>query len=489
MTMATSAHLARFPATRVLVMGDVMLDRYVYGRVERMSPEAPIPVLAVARETAMAGGAANVARNIAALGGRAILLGIAGDDADGRELSALLAAEPGLDARLLNATDRPTITKTRFVAERQQLLRADHERVLPLPADLATALLERFCLALADADAVILSDYGKGVLRDAVLAPAIAAARAAGKPVVADPKSRDLIRYDGVTILTPNRGEAVAATGLAIDDDAGAARAAQKILDGTPHLHAALITRGAAGMTLLARASTVLHLPAAAREVFDVSGAGDTVAATLALMLGTGAAAADAARVANLAAGIAVGKIGTAVVRPDELALALAPHAQPPTADKVMALPALLDRLARWRAAGDRVGFTNGCFDLLHPGHVALLAAARAACDRLVVGLNTDASVRRLKGAVRPVQTEQARATVMAALAAVDAVILFAEDTPLELIQALVPDVLIKGADYRIDQVVGADIVTAAGGEVRLVDLVPGQSTTNTIARMGRDAA
>ena len=482
--------VASLAGLRILVLGDVMLDRYVYGAVTRMSPEAPIPVLAIEREMAMPGGAGNVALNIAALGGAAILVGLVGDDAAGAELRDLLARQrTAITTDLVVDAARPTTCKTRFVADRQQLLRADAEQAAPAGAAVTDALLAAFRRHLAEADAVILSDYAKGVLSAELLKAAIAAARAADVPIVADPKSADFRRYNGVTVLTPNKGEAVAATGQVIAADIDAAVAAATALRTAFEVKAILITRGAAGMTLAERGAAVLHLPASAREVFDVSGAGDTVVATLALALAAKQTLADAARLANAAAGIAVGKIGTAGVRPDELRHALQAGRAHGIEAKIAGLDAAHEQVARWRARGERVAFTNGCFDLIHPGHVSLLAQARGAADRLVVGLNTDASVRRLKGPERPVQNELARATVMASLAAVDLVVLFDEDTPLDLIRLLRPDVLVKGADYRVDQVVGADVVQAYGGRVLLADLTPGQSTTGTIARIGRGAA
>jgi D-beta-D-heptose 7-phosphate kinase/D-beta-D-heptose 1-phosphate adenosyltransferase len=477
-----------FGQARVLILGDVMLDRFVYGRVERMSPEAPIPVLSIERETAMPGGAGNVARNVAALGGSAVLVGLVGQDAAGAELTRLLAAVAGVTPDLVVAADRPTTEKVRYVAERQQLLRTDRERGGPAGAS-GAALLEAFHRRLADADAVVLSDYAKGVLCDEVLDAAIALARAAGKPIVADPKHRDLRRYDGVTLVTPNRGEAAAATGESGEEDAPTAAAAAAILAAAPSIGAVLVTRGARGMTLAPRGAVPVHIRTAAREVFDVSGAGDTVVATLALALAAGCGFEPAARLANAAASIAVAKSGTAAVRADELSAALQEERVHSTERKVVTVEQAAEQVALWRVRGERIGFTNGCFDLIHPGHVSLLGQARAACDRLIVGLNTDASVGRLKGPQRPVQDEVARAIVLASLGVVDLVVLFGEDTPLDLIRALRPDVLVKGADYRIDQVVGGDLVQSWGGEVKLAELSPGQSTTRTIARMGRGAA
>lgn len=469
-----------FAGKTVLVLGDVMLDRFVYGAVDRISPEAPVPVIAVERETAMLGGAGNVARNVVALGGKAILIGVVGDDDPGHALAEMIA-EAGLDSALVTDEGRRTTEKTRYISGSHQMLRADREDRSPADAD---ALLAAFASRLPQADVVVLSDYAKGVLTPPVLRAAIDAARAAGKPVIVDPKSRDLARYDGATLVKPNRREAAEATGVTGAGDEAAAEAGQAILTAAPNLAAALVTRGAAGMTLTVRGEPAVHLPASALEVFDVSGAGDTVAATLALALACGARPLDAARLANLAAGLVVAKLGTDVVTAAELTrLTTGAHGDP-ILDKIADRQTATARVAGWRARGLKVGFTNGCFDLLHPGHVSLMAQAKAACDRLIVGLNTDASVQRLKGPTRPVQSEAARATVLASLSAVDLVVLFDEDTPLALIEAFHPDVLVKGADYTVETVVGADIVLAYGGKVVLADLKAGQSTTALIGRM-----
>ena len=481
---ADYALVERLAKARVLVLGDVMLDRYVYGAVERMSPEAPVPVLRRQSERAMAGGAGNVARNIAALGGKVRLLGLVGDDAAGRELSAMLADEPGISANLIADPDRATTVKTRFVAGRQQLLRVDGETPAPASAASAAALHASIDTALPHVDIILLSDYAKGVLADEVLQRAIARAHHTGKKLIVDPKSRDFGRYAGADLLTPNRGELAAATGIAGEDDASVANAAREAMK-SANVGAVLATRGERGMTLVARDSTPLHLPAEAREVFDVSGAGDTVIAVLAAALAVGADLPQAARLANTAAGIATSKLGTAVVHPADLLGALQARDVLASEAKVVGLESALERVQRWRSAGEKIAFTNGCFDLIHPGHVSLLSQARGSADRLIVGLNSDASIRRLKGKDRPVQNETARGIVLASMGAVDLVILFEEDTPIELIRAIRPDVLVKGADYRVDQVVGADVVQAYGGRVMLAELLPGHSTTGTIARAG----
>ncbi len=469
---------------KLAVVGDVMLDRFVGGSVERISPEAPIPVLKVAREVSMLGGAGNVARNATALGARVSLIAAVGDDEAGKTVLQLIGAEAGLSGNLVVLSERPTTVKTRYVAQGQQLLRADREDASSFDGDAERRLLQLVEAEVREADVVAVSDYAKGVVSRAVAAQAVASARALGKPVVVDTKTLDPSAFRGASFMTPNARELAALSGAAAGSNAEVEAAAEKLMRAA-ELVGVVVTRSERGMTVVERGSAV-HLAAEAREVFDVSGAGDTVLAVFALALGAGASARDAAALANTAAGIAVSKSGTAVVRPEELLRALRTSEFARTQAKVLSLDQVLGQIARWRDAGLSVGFTNGCFDLLHPGHVSLLAKARAECDRLVVGLNTDASVRKLKGEDRPVNPEMARAIVLAALESVDAIVAFGEDTPIKLIEAIKPDVLVKGADYTADKVVGADVVKANGGRLVLVDLVPGQSTTGTITRMTR---
>ena len=476
--------VAELAGVRALVLGDAMLDRFVYGRVERISPEAPIPVLGVESESAMPGGAGNVARNLAALGADVVFLSVIGDDEAGAALVRAFAAHPGIDARLSAIAGRVTTVKTRFVAMGQQVLRADRETTAALDTAQGAALVAALAAALEGCQVLVLSDYGKGVLTPAVAAAAIAAARASGIPVVVDPKGRDYARYAGAAVVTPNRKELAEATGRPVAGDADIVEAARGLL-AAHDIGAMLVTRSQDGMSVVTPAE-VHHLKAEAREVFDVSGAGDTVVAALACALGRGAALADAARLANSAAGIVVGKVGTAVVHRDELAAALRERALSAIEAKLAGRERAAEIAAGWRARGLSVGFTNGCFDLLHPGHVTLLARARSLCDRLIVGLNSDASVRRLKGETRPVQPDIARATVLAALGTVDLVTIFAEDTPEAPIEALKPDLLVKGGDYKAADIVGAAFVQSHGGRVEIVDIVPGFSTTGTLARMER---
>ncbi len=471
---------------RILCVGDLMLDRFVYGAVERISPEAPIPILRIQRESLMLGGAGNVVRNIAALDANAIFVSAIGDDESGRRVSGLLAAEANAAPHLLIERGRTTTEKTRFIAEGHQLLRADLETTSPISDDVARDLLAVCTAQLAKAALLVLSDYGKGVLIPELVEQLIAAAQRAGKPVVVDPKGRDYRRYRGATVITPNRNELHNATGMPVGDNAQIVAAARCLIESCGVANV-LVTRSEDGMTLVSGDGRVEHIAAAAREVFDVSGAGDTVIAVLACALSTGASLAAAATLANVAAGVVVAKAGTAVAHAEEILRELLDEQAAGDHEKLVNLSDAAKVVDRWRRAGYKVGFTNGCFDLLHPGHVSLLGQARRACDRLVVGLNADSSVRRLKGPERPVQNELARAAVLSSLASVDLVVLFSDDTPLRLIEAIQPDVLVKGADYTVETVVGADFVQSYGGVVMLAELIPGQSTTGLVGRMRRE--
>jgi D-beta-D-heptose 7-phosphate kinase / D-beta-D-heptose 1-phosphate adenosyltransferase len=475
--------IERFQGRRIAVLGDLMLDRFVYGKAERVSPEAPIPVLAISRETVMLGGAGNVARNVAALGGRVGLVGVAGDDEAGHAVTRLLQDADGIEAQLVIVPGRVTTLKMRYVAGVQQLLRADRETTEPVSPEIEQRLIGRAEEEIGRADAVILSDYAKGGLPPRLIAAAIAVAQSRKIPVLADPKGIDLSRYRGATLLKPNARELAAATGLGTGSDEEVEHAAREALR-RAGAGALIVTRSERGMTLVSPDGPVLHFGAKAREVFDVSGAGDTALAVLALALAAKVPLEEAAAIANVAAGIVVGKIGTALVYPDDLVAALHSHQLSSAEAKIMPLHAAEALIGRWRARALRIGFTNGCFDLIHPGHVSLLAQARAGCDRLIVGLNADSSVRALKGEGRPVNSEMARAVVLASLASVDGVVIFEEETPMRLIEAIRPDLLVKGADYTIEGVVGAEFVRSYGGQVLLAQLKPGHSTTGTIARL-----
>ena len=474
-------------AARILCVGDVMLDRFVYGSVERVSAEAPIPIVRIDSERAMLGGVGNVGRNVVALGAHAVLVAVRGDDAAAIQIAELTEAEEHLTARLLRAPGRKSTVKTRYVAAGQQLLRADDEATEAIAGETLASVIATIRAELRRADVMVLSDYRKGVLTDAALAAAVAEARAAGVPIVADPKRERFWAYSGVSVLTPNQAELAAAAGLPCGSDAEVERAARQVM-GECGIDAMLVTRSEKGMSVVQQDREAVHLPAKALEVYDVSGAGDTVVAVTAVALAAGAELAVAAELANLAGGIVVGKMGTAVVCRDELDSALRSLAIASCEAKIASLDEAIASADLWRKRGQKIGFTNGCFDLLHPGHLSLLSEAKASCDRLVVALNSDASVRRLKGAGRPIQHEAARALVVASLEMVDLVVVFPEDTPLRLLELLEPDVLIKGADYGLDEVVGADWIRARGGEVRLAALVPGYSSSGMIARMGAGA-
>ncbi len=471
-----------FDKIRVLCLGDVMLDRFTYGSATRISPEAPIPVLGISHQQSMLGGAGNVVRNILSLGGSATLVAVIGDDAEGREITHLLEKEDRIAAALVSSGRRPTTVKTRFIADGQQLLRADAEASHALAEDTAAKVLEKYETALQDTDIVILSDYAKGVFSGTVLKQAIALTKSAGKPVIADPKSADFSHYSGVTLLTPNRKEMVAAAQMPCDTDSAVEDAARHVM-ARDKIDNLLVTRSEAGMSLIS-ADQNHHIPAQAREVFDVSGAGDSVIACLALGIGTGASPVEAAELANLAGGIVVAKSGTAAVTREELLAAVHKVEIRKSDEKISSLSRAQEIVSGWRARGLKVGFTNGCFDLIHPGHISLISQAKGQCDRLIVGLNTDDSIRRLKGPDRPATGETSRAIVLTSLADVNLVVPFAEDTPLNLIETLKPDILIKGADYTVETVVGSDIVQAYGGRVFLATLKEGFSTTGTIQRL-----
>ena len=479
---ALAARIGDLPTAKVVCVGDVMLDRFVYGDVSRVSPEAPIPVCRVTNETGMLGGAGNVVRNLVSVGASVTFVSVIGDDDIARDVDVLLRDLAGVTRTLIAEKDRPTTSKIRYVAGGQQLLRADREVTTPITDDVADAVFRAAENALKDAGSLIVSDYGKGTVTDGLVARLIAAATAAGKPVIVDPKSRDFTRYAGASLITPNLKELGEAAEGELSSEEAIVDAARGLL-AAANIGAMLVTRGAQGMSLIT-ADSADHFPSRAREVFDVSGAGDTVLALLAAGIAAGVPALEAAQLANVAAGVVVGKIGTAVVYANDLLEELNDMAGRSGPQPPLRLDAALDRIRTWKARGEKVGFTNGCFDLLHPGHVSLLASARSVCDRLVVGLNSDASVKRLKGENRPMQNEAARAAVLSSLETVDLVVIFDEDTPEALLHEVRPDILIKGADYTIETVIGADLVQSYGGRVVLAEIVEGFSTTATIARM-----
>ena len=472
-----------FGQLRVLVVGDLMLDRYIIGEVERISPEAPVPVLRHAQRYERPGGAANVAMNLAGLGCQTFLAGLWGMDGEQAELVRLLdAGKVNCDG--IVSSSLPTISKTRIVARTQQVLRLDIESREAYPIEELARLEARTVELVKKVHAVILSDYAKGALTAGLCEVLIRTARQAGIPVLVDPKTKDLSKYSGATTVCPNLNELSAATGVAAHqtEQLLAAAHAQMIEHEFDFL---TVTMSEKGIRILSRDGTPDYLsPARAREVFDVSGAGDTVIATLAASLSGGLHIHTAVELANLAAGIVVGKVGTVPIAQHELIAALTPSSGITSGEKILDFERVQLRVAEWRAAGETVVFTNGCFDLLHVGHITLLEDCRRFGSKLVLGLNADASVSRLKGPTRPIVGERERARVMAALASVDAVVLFEQDTPLELIQALKPDVLVKGGDYTTDTVVGHEDVLAAGGRVEIVPTVEGFSTSNIVKKL-----
>jgi D-beta-D-heptose 7-phosphate kinase/D-beta-D-heptose 1-phosphate adenosyltransferase len=465
-----------------LVVGDLMLDRYLWGEVERISPEAPVPVVRLTRESDRVGGAGNVAANLVGLGLETALAGFVGEDEAGEALVSKLR-ERGIDVSAIERLpDVPTITKTRIIGGHQQMLRIDRES-----ADAyAQVAFERLLTRVEDLmrsrppAVVVLSDYAKGVLGPALCQRLIQTAKAANTPVLIDPKGKDFDKYRGATGITPNKHEA-AEISVVSSKDTDALLAGMAVLRERLELGFVALTRGEDGISLFDGDAEVQHLPAIAKQVYDVSGAGDTVIATLAAAVAAGLDRSLACRLANLAAGVVVGKVGTVPIDRLELLHEIERQDTQHQADKICSREEAQLRVQAWRQQGKKVVFTNGCFDLLHVGHVTYLEQARRLGDCLVIGLNMDRSVRALKGPTRPVIREDDRARVLAALEAVDAVILFDEDTPLDLIKALRPDVLVKGSDYTEDQVVGAEEVRSWGGRVELVPVIDGKSTSGII--------
>ena len=478
--------IARLRGRRVLVVGDLMVDRYVRGDIHRISPEAPVPVLARADEHFVLGGAANVAHNLARLGARVQCVGVLGRDDAGTRAKAEFARLEVSAAGVVIDPSRPTTLKTRIVAERQQLLRIDREETRPIEGRIEARVGRHAARLAARADAVVLSDYAKGVLTDRVLRVVIDAAARANVPVLVGPKGANFTKYRGATALVANQSEAQAATGVDTREAGGLRRAAERIA-AAAGCRAVVITRGGKGAFLFEPPSRTVTVPAEPAEVFDVTGAGDTFLATLALARAAGADMEASARLANFAAGIAVGKVGAGTVMPEELAHALALRA--PGAGKILDLPALLARVEEARRAGQRIVFTNGCFDLLHAGHIHLLREARRFGDLLILGLNGDASVRRLKGEGRPLLPATERAQVLAALDFVDYVIVFDESTPRRLIERVRPDVLAKGDTVAPEEIVGHETVERHGGKVEVIPLLEGSTTVSEIlARAIREA-
>jgi D-beta-D-heptose 7-phosphate kinase / D-beta-D-heptose 1-phosphate adenosyltransferase len=472
------AILDRYSGMHIWVVGDLMLDEYVMGAVERISPEAPVPVVRVRDTEHRLGGAANVARQVAALGATVSLGGIIGDDAAGDDFLRLCAAS-NIDTRaVVKLSERRTTRKLRIMGHSQQLLRLDWEDVKPCSqqttAHIVSKLTER-----PGPDAIILSDYAKGVLTPEAIT-SITGLRGNG-PVVVDPKHRDFTRYKGATTITPNLRELETAAGHTLDaDDTAAVAGAARPLAAAAGLEAMVVTLGDRGMLVVPVSGNYTAVPAIQRAVYDVTGAGDTAISVLTLSLAAKASMIDAACLANAAAGVSVGQIGAVAVDAGSIRDALAAHPD----GKILGRDDLIARAATWRMAGKRIVFTNGCFDLLHAGHLSLLSQAAKLGDVLVLAINSDASVRRLKGPERPLVPQEDRAAVLAALGFVDAVTIFDEDTPLEVLQSVRPHVLVKGGDYKLSDVVGREFIEATGGRVALVPLTPEKSTTALVERI-----
>lgn len=460
-----------------------MLDYFVYGNVDRISPEAPVPVFHKAQQTRVLGGAGNVVRNLSGFSAKTIFLSVVGHDRESEIVEQLLLELPQTQFFLVKDSSRATTVKTRYIAHNQQLLRADHETMHPLSYELKKNLKETFKKYLDEVDIVIFSDYGKGLFDRDLVASLIQIAQKHCKSVIIDPKGHDYTLYRGATILTPNLKELSQASQKSLKTDDEIVQAARSLLEKC-QVETMLVTRGERGMTLVDCQGMSEHIPTQALEIFDVSGAGDTVIAMFSAAYAAKTPALQAAQLANAAAGIVVGKVGTATTTLKEVQEKLLTPTRRRATSKTLSVPDAIEQVIAWKRRGLKIGFTNGCFDLLHPGHIALLAQAKAECDRLIVGLNSDASVKRLKGSERPIQNQEARSTVLSSLESVDRVVIFEEDTPLSLIQQLRPNVLIKGADYTLENVIGAREVTSWGGHVVLVNLIPEQSTTRTIQRM-----
>ena len=480
----------------VMVVGDIMYDRFVYGDVKRISPESPVPVLSIQREESMLGGAGNVVGNLAGLKAIPHVVSVIGDDIEGEIVRKNVEKIGGKTDGLIVSNDRPTIIKTRFVASNQQLLRSDSEKTHPITPEQEDLAIEKVKSQIGNMGAVILSDYGKGMLTPCLITAVIELANQNDVPVLVDPKGDDYSRYKDASVVTPNRNElSIATNGMATDSDADIEAATHHLLS-TSGIKAVVATRSQDGMTVHEAGKDYLHMPTKAVEVFDVSGAGDTVIATIAAGLAAGISLQDAATLANIAGGIVVAKVGTAIIHSDDLLsridemgdikyLDLTRLYQAPCVDWDQAA----EQVERWKARGFKVGFTNGCFDILHSGHTQYLNEARSNCDRLIVAINCDESIKRLKGDTRPINAEDCRATVIGSLGAVDMVVLFAQnadedDKPLKLLEHLKPDLLVKGGDYKsLDEVVGSDLLKSYGGEVLIASLVPQKSTTDIIEK------
>jgi len=467
--------MPEFQEARLLVIGDVMLDRYWHGASSRVSPEAPVPVVRVGNREDRPGGAGNVALNVAALGSAAHLIGVVGNDEAAEELHSRLSAA-GVNCDFLHSVDKPTVTKLRVISQHQQLIRLDFEQLLEPPD--VEGLLKRASILIDDSDVMLLSDYGKGALQD--VQQLIKLGRSKKIPIIVDPKGTDFKKYKGATLITPNLSEFEAFVGKSENEEEFVDKGLKLL--GDLALEALLITRGERGMTLLRPDSPELHLPARAQEVFDVTGAGDTVISVLASAIAAGESISDATALANIAAGLVVGKLGTAAISGPELRRAV--HEEQSSGRGVMTAQQLTFAVQDAKAHGEKIIFTNGCFDIIHAGHVGYLTEAKSLGDRLIVAINSDESVRRIKGPGRPINPVERRMAVLGGLEAVDWVVNFSEDTPEALLKELQPDILVKGGDYNIDGVVGGEYVKSYGGEVKALEFLDNCSTSAIVEKM-----
>lgn len=474
--------LKRFPEINALVVGDLIIDEYLWGNAERISPEAPVPVVDVLREDTRLGGAGNVLHNLAALGVRSAVLGVVGDDANGEQLRRMIAALGIEVSGIVTQCGRRTSRKTRVMAAHQQMVRIDRESRFPIEASLEASLLAWVDSHIDRFHVVIVSDYGKGMLTAPLTQGIIQRARRAGVPIFVDPKGEDYSLYRGATTITPNRKEASLASGITIKSALTLQQAGEKLLHEL-ELDVMTITRSEEGISLFFPDATVEHIPTMSREVFDVSGAGDTVISVMAVARACGLEFIECARLANAAAGVVVAKLGTSVATPDEIVDNLR-WEQNHLGAKIKDLASLMPVVERLKKSGKKIVFTNGCFDILHYGHITYLQDARNQGDALILGLNSDASIRHLKGASRPIIGQEERAHILAALECVDYVVIFDEETPLHLIEAIKPYRLAKGGDYTPDTVVGRAVVEANGGAVVIIPFVAGKSTTGIIERI-----
>lgn len=476
MSQDYSSIITKAPDHMLLCIGDVMLDRFIYGAVERISPEAPVPVFRETGVREMPGGAANVARNVAAMGAKAALIGVCGDDKAAAQLRRAIESSGLSSDYLIEEKNRQTTVKSRYVSSSQQILRADVETSSAISSETEERIIKALEELAPKASAILISDYAKGCLTQNILTTITRIAGETGAPVIVDPKGDDYSKYGAVSVIKPNASELAQASGIAAGTD-GDVEAALAALSGKCAAEMIVVTRAAKGMSVRERSGEVSHYHGQALEVYDVSGAGDTSLAALGLGLAVSGDIHSAIALALRASGLAVGKAGTTAVSAAEILSG--PHAE----YSLKSRDQVLRQASAWKKDGLIVGFTNGCFDILHVGHLRVLSEARRRCDRLIVGLNSDASVKRLKGASRPVNEEQARAAMLLALKSVDEVILFPEDTPAELLAALEPDLLVKGGDYEMKDIVGAAEIIARGGAVHIVPFLPGHSTTEIISK------